>query len=237
MFKLSRKAAAALLAGTVLLGAAAVPVSQVLADAPANQAAVSAAQRQFDPDKAAARLATIFGVDKNQVLTLYNQGHKMGDIAHAAFLSQAAQRPLADVLAMKTEQNTWQDVQSQLGLSQEQLKAERHAVTSRIMQLRFGIDANTAKSLLDQGQKPRDVAMAGLLAKNSGKNINDVIAMKTQDNKWADVAKSLGVNDQTFQQDVQQLHKFAHHAHHAWRHGAAKPAAQQATQPQTATQQ
>lgn len=234
MVKLSRKVAAGLLAGTVLLSAAAIPVAQVLAATPSNQAAVSTAQRQVDPDKAATRIATVFGIDKSEVLQLYNQGHKMGDIAHAAFLSQAVQRPLTDVLAMKNEQNTWKDVRNQLSPTTAQLQNERHAVSARVMQLRFGIDATAAKNLLDQGQKPRDVAMAGLLAKDSGKNINDVVTMKTSDNKWADVAKSLGVSEQTFKQDAQQLQNFARHAH---RVVSRHQASQQNSAPDTATVQ
>lgn len=218
MWQISRKAVAGLLAGAILLGATTAPLSQVLA-APTAQTSVDTQQRHMDPDKAAERIAAIFAVNKEDVLSLYQQGYKMGAIAHAAFLSQAAGRPLADVLAMKTDQNTWQDVKNQLGLTPEQLKAERHAVTGQIMHLKFGFDAATVKDLLDQGQKPRDVAMAGLLAQNTGKSINDVIALKTKDNKWQDVAQSLGVSMQTFQQDVQQLRGFVHHGHRAgfWR--------------------
>lgn len=50
------------------------------------------------------------------------------------------------------------------------------------------------KELFDQHYRPRDIMSAGLLAKESGKNVNSILNMKKINNTWKEVAKSLGVD-------------------------------------------
>ena len=147
-------------------------------------------QRQVDPDKAAERLAEVFGIDKATVLDHYNNGVKFRDIGRAAFLAKASGKTLDDVLALKTADNKWRDVAKTLGITKEQAKATHRALTADRLSAKLGFDRQATLGLLDNGYRPRDVAVAGLLAGNTGKTSQEILDMKKINNTWRDVADS-----------------------------------------------
>lgn len=68
---------------------------------------------------------------------------------------------------------------------------------------RYGVDREQVKAALKDGVHVEDVRYAAVLAKLSGKNFKDVLAMKVD---WSQVAEKLGVTRK-------QIHKFFKHEH------------------------
>lgn len=66
---------------------------------------------------------------------------------------------------------------------------------AKMMAKKGDVDESTALKLLKNGYHPRDIEVAATLAKESGKDIQKVLDMKKINNRWEDVAKSLGVDE------------------------------------------
>ncbi|MBP2649396.1 MAG: hypothetical protein H6Q74_221 [Firmicutes bacterium] len=75
----------------------------------------------------------------------------------------------------------------------------------------INISETTVSYFMDKGYKPVDVAMAGLLAirtiNTDSVNIkidgmSKILAMKDNSNNWSDVAQTLGVDHEAYQQDM-----------------------------------
>lgn len=66
---------------------------------------------------------------------------------------------------------------------------------AKMMAKKGDVDESTALKLLKNGYHPRDIEVAGKLAKETGKDIQKVLDMKKINNRWEDVAKSLGVDE------------------------------------------
>lgn len=57
----------------------------------------------------------------------------------------------------------------------------------------FGVNKDEVLTAINAKKDFRDISHAAMLAKVSGKSFSDVLAMKTDSNKWQDVEKTLGV--------------------------------------------
>lgn len=95
---------------------------------------------------------------------------------------------------MKTDDKHWPEVGKALGVTREQISAQMNEMTATRMAERGNVDKDTALKLLNNGYQPRDIGMAGKLAKISGKDIQAVLDMKKINNHWGDVAEQLGVD-------------------------------------------
>ncbi len=209
----SKKTVAIFVLGAfVLAGAALSPLAQA---AEAEKARPAHEKRQHDPDKAAQRLAEIYGISKDTILARVNGGASVRDIHRAAFLAKASGKTFDEVLDLKTGDTTWKDVAKNLGVTKEQTKAAFHALSADRLNAKLGLDRATVLGLLEQGYKSRDIAMAGLLAENADKTPASVLEMKKINNTWRDVAGSLGVSDETLKQDMLKLRQaFGHGGRH-----------------------
>ena len=70
----------------------------------------------------------------------------------------------------------------------------------------FGVSKDEVLSYVkSNGRDFRDAFHGAELAKLNGKSFNDVMALKTSDNKWSDVASSLGVTKEQMQTFKQQM--------------------------------
>lgn len=55
------------------------------------------------------------------------------------------------------------------------------------------LDKAKVLSLMENGYRPHDISMAGILADKSKKSVDSVLDMKKINNRWKDVASSLSV--------------------------------------------
>lgn len=149
---------------------------------------------QMNKEEAAQRIADTFRVSKDEVLSALNANGDFRDIGQAAMLAKISGKSFQDVLGMKTKDNHWPDVQKSLGITRDQMRAEMNGLAAERIAARGNVDLETAKALLKDGYEVRDIEAAGTLAKASGKSVQSVLGMKKINNRWTDVAKSLGVD-------------------------------------------
>lgn len=216
----SRKTIAAMVAGTFIIAGAASPFIVQAAETQEKPSAFHQKQgeeRKISPEEAAKRISETFGIDQATVLKYENDGMSVKDIHKAAFLAKAGNKSIEDVISQKTATNTWKDVAESLGITKEQMKETRQNMTATHLNKKTGIKQETALDLLQQGYHPRDIGMASELSKNTKKPIKDILNLKKINNTWSDVAKKLGVSDETFQNDLKEIGN-VHGPHHGGPH-------------------
>ncbi|WP_196603729.1 hypothetical protein [Pectinatus haikarae] len=148
-------------------------------------------------------------ISKSDLDSYKEKGYRRGDVVQAAFIAKASGKSLDKVLSYKTDDTTWQYVMKKAGVTEDQLRQVHEDLFADTVSQQTGTDKGTVQALQQQGYHGRDIMMAAQLAKASSKPINDVLGMKKINNSWKDVADSLGVNWDSFRQDMMA-------GHHGW---------------------
>ena len=156
---------------------------------------------KFNLNDMAARLADKCNISADEIISYCNNGGDFRDAQQAARLAKLSGKSFKDVVAAKTDDNRWEQVAESLGVTRDQMKADMDSDLADRMAERGNITASVAMQLLQEGYDVRDIDRAAVLAKASGKDVHDVLSMKKTNNRWSDVAKELGVEESTLQQD------------------------------------
>jgi hypothetical protein len=200
---LAKKAIVLALAGAFIvtgIGITQLPQSVALA---ATQKLEQKDQRQayyFNPEIMAQNIQDCFGIDKQALLDYNKQGWKMHDLNKAALIAYASEKPISDILNAKTMTNDWKDVGESFGVTREKMHTVMQTMMSKKMAANLDVNSDVINSFLSQGYHPRDIAMAVTLSKHSDKTIDEVITMKKINNRWSDVATSLGISNEDYKQ-------------------------------------
>ena len=206
MRNISKKIFAGLLGGAILFTGATTfaspPEMPDNDDRPANHRNI---EREHNNAEWAKHFADRYGVDMAQVEAALNDKVRINDIKNAAILAKLSGKSFSEVLAMKVD---WSQVADKLGVTREQLKNFHEQERTEALAKRAGIDVNTLKGLLKDGYDPRDIDIAGKIAKASGKDIKTVLGKRKINNSWDDVAKSFGV-------DMKKIMPPPPHGHHS----------------------
>ena len=91
---------------------------------------------QLDASKIAKHVAEQFGVKESEVLAALNDKRNFRDITYTAILAKISGKSFSDVLAMKSKDNHWRDVQKSLGVTKEQVRAEQIEMTAAHLAIR-----------------------------------------------------------------------------------------------------
>ena len=150
---------------------------------------------QMDTADMAKRIAEEFCVSESQVQTAIEDKKDFRDIGQAAMLAKLSGKSFADVMAMKTGDADWRDIGAKLGVTHDQVLAERDEMTAKRISQQGNVDPDTVVALLKDGCHPQDIDMAGRLAKAADKDVRKVLSYKKINNTWSDVAKQLGVDE------------------------------------------
>ncbi|MEG6586149.1 hypothetical protein [Dendrosporobacter sp. 1207_IL3150] len=199
----TKKSIAALIIGVFILGGAVAPF--IIKAVTANRSSID--YRQIDPAKAAEQLSDRLNIDKDIILKHHSLGLSFKDITKAAYIAAAADQSIDYVINQKNSNNTWQDVAASMNISKEQIKTVKQTMIANRLQTTLGFDKQTTLPLIQQGYHSRHVAMAGLLANDSGKSINDIVIMKTKNNNWTDVGAKLGIDTSIIEKHKQELNE------------------------------
>lgn len=132
-----------------------------------------------------------YGVDSAQIEKAFKDGVHIDDIRSAAVLAKLSGKSFSDVLAMKVD---WPQVAEKLGVTRDQLKEFNKQEREKMLVERTGLDIQTLNSLRKEGYNPRDIGIAAKIAKASNQDIKTVLAKRTINNTWNDVAKTFGVD-------------------------------------------
>ncbi|QDR83370.1 hypothetical protein [Sporomusa termitida] len=198
----SRKAIAAFVVGAFILGGITIPLIAQAEATTEDRPAHHQKHRKLDPEQTAKRLSTEFGLDESLISKYQQEGKNDKDLYHAAFYAKVSGQSFESVLALKTETNTWKDVADTLGIDKEQAKAVRQELAAKRISLKYGLNQEDIQNLFNQGYQHRDIAMAGLLAKQSNQAIEQVMSMKKVNNTWHDVAAELGIDLKALKQEA-----------------------------------
>lgn len=209
--RFSKKTIASLVAGTFLLVGVALPFA-VQAATSEKQDRPAMCQRKVDPEKAAARISQHFGISKESVLKYQNQGYTFRDLTKAAFLAKASGKPFESVVVLKTTDKTWKTIAQELGVTKEQMKSTHRELAADRINAKTGMDKAEITGLMEQGYKGRDITMAGLLSKKTNRSASDIIQLKKINNRWLDVAETIGVDRDAFKAELKEMHKGGHHS-------------------------
>lgn len=201
--KKSRNTIAAFVAGAFIIAGIAGPLA-AQAESTIKECPAYHQHHQIKPEQAAKRLARTYGLDESLILKYQSQGKTPRELNRAALYAKASGTSFESVVALKTSTNTWQDVANTLGVDKTRIKAIRQDLAATRMSQRFNIAQTEIQDLFNQGYHHRDIAMSGMLAKQTGKTIADVIAMKKVNNTWRDVAKELGVDLNALKKDMKK---------------------------------
>lgn len=182
--KLSKKILAGLMAGTFFFGGITAPVSAAPPPPPKQMS-------EADRASLAKEIAAQYAVNEQEVLTALKEDRFMDDIYYAAMLAKVSGKSFRQVLAMKSD---WFDVMKALGITEEKYNETMKEMVAEDIAKRSELDVNTVKKLMDKHYFPRDIRIAGRLAKASGKDVQTVLDMKKINQRWTDVAKQLGAD-------------------------------------------
>jgi len=160
----------------------------------------------FGPDLMVKRISDDFGVNSDEISKYMHQGVAPHDLIHAALLSKSSGKSITDILAMKTLANTWNDVETSLGITVEQLHALHEDMLATKMSKDLSISKEKILTVIQSGYLPPDIEMAAQLANNTPKSLADILSLKKINNSWSDVAQTLGIDKEKFIQDIKKNH-------------------------------
>ena len=204
MNAMKKKMLSGIIAGAVLLGGGLGTMSA--------QAAVSAQNRDARPhfakqgermqhprvemnaDEAAKHVAETFGVSEKEVKQAIEDKQDFRDIGQAAMLAKITGKSFKDVMTLHKDQGDWREIGKSLGVTPEQVGETMLEMRAMHIGQKGLIAQDKALALLKNGYQDRDIMMAAVLAKESGKDIQAVLDMKKINNRWGDVADQLGVD-------------------------------------------
>jgi len=207
------------LAGVVITTATVIPLNTTYAAAhdnnganPTQQEACGPQHHHFDANKMAQDVSDTFGVEKKDVVYYVNEGVRPHEIFTASFFAKASGRSLKQVMEIKAQNGDWKEVIQKLNLSKDELKATKNDIVSTKLEKTLKMPKNDSLALLKNGYRVKDIAVADELSNNTKKPIQDILNMKAINNSWDDVAKNLGVSEDTWKTDMENVHTmFPHH--------------------------
>ena len=132
-----------------------------------------------------------YDVNEKEVLAALNEHRSLDDIYYAAIFAKVSGKSFRQVFAMKSD---WFDVMQALGISREKYEETVLELMVKDIAKRSDVSEAEVKKLLDNHYSPRDIRIAGRLAKASGKKIQNVLDMKKINQRWTDVADELKVD-------------------------------------------
>ena len=132
-----------------------------------------------------------YDVNENEVLSALKEERSLDDIYYAAIFAKVSGKSFRQVFAMKSD---WFDVMKALGITREKYEEAVLDLMVKDISERSNVSEAEVKKLLDNNYHPRDIRIAGRLAKASGKKIQTVLDMKKINQRWIDVADELKVD-------------------------------------------
>ena len=154
---MNKKILIGMVAGAALLGTGA-GLMQAQASADEQEPSYSTPDHPGRPprpvmntDEMAKRIHETFGVDEAEVKAAIEANRDFRDIGQAAMLSKISGKSFKDVLGMKTEKNTWEDVGKSLGVTRDQVHEQLDDMMASRIEQKGNVDKDTALKLLRNG--------------------------------------------------------------------------------------
>ncbi len=160
---------------------------------------------EVTPQAMADNMAKTFGLDAGEILAAQEAGRHHRDIMHAAFVAKACGHSFEQVIRLKTNDNSWRDVEAMMRVSPEMMRGVwNDIVTDRLVE-RLNLERKTVKGLIDDGYKAYDISFAAVIAKLSNSDVKAVLKERKINNTWRDVAKAHKVDERKVAQEIREL--------------------------------
>ncbi|SFX44336.1 hypothetical protein SAMN04487866_10816 [Thermoactinomyces sp. DSM 45891] len=160
------------------------------------------------------KVSTYLGVPKAEVQKLA-QDSKIGvkNVVFGAVIAKKTNQTLAQAIAEKEKLGHWKQVMTAHKLEWKDIHPEMKKIAPhfgkklgliknptmmyKVLSTYTGESTSTLKGLNEKyNVHPKGLINASVLSKASGKKLEDVLKLKTSDNKWKDVATKLNVDKQ-----------------------------------------
>lgn len=188
-----RKFMAGLLAGAFIFGGATGMAAAAPGDGedPGQEAQRPSRLTDADKEAIANDVARRYGVKAAEVREALDERKNFDDIYYGALLAKVSGKSFKEVLALKAD---WWEVEKKLGLTGEEIGKVYDDIMLRDLAERSSLSEVKTRRLLDANYHPRDIRIAGRLAKASGKDVQEVLDMKKINMRWRDIVAELGID-------------------------------------------
>lgn len=133
-----------------------------------------------------------FLFDKEELGELFDSGISYMELKKLCLHAYAAKKPVREVAQLR-DKYVWTRVDYLLGLTPEKLaRAEHEYKVDRIHRL-FGLDKKLVDKYMRMGYASHQVKRAMFLARHCDKSVEELLAMKTRQQKWGDICEQLGL--------------------------------------------
>ena len=154
--------------------------------------ASAAGKKPMDKEKAVNGLHDSFLFDKEELGELFDSGISYMELKKLCLHAYAAKKPVKEVAQLR-DKYVWTRVDYLLGLTPEKLaRAEHEYKVDRIHRL-FGLDKKLVDKYMRMGYASHQVKRAMFLARHCNKSVEELLAMKTRQQKWGDICEQLGL--------------------------------------------
>jgi len=146
-------------------------------------------------------LMRTYGLSEAEVNSLQQMGYSADEIAMAASLAARANKPIADVLALRRQGLSWTQVAQRYNLQPEvvampfaSVPSEEDAYFRNFLRDRFSMSAATYDRLRAMGWSPAEIQFAAHVAARSRQSPEYVLQLRQQGLSWTEIASRLGIS-------------------------------------------
>ncbi len=134
-----------------------------------------------------------FQYDKDEIAKYLDSGIKYLELKKICMHAFAARVPLAHVVAMR-EKYCWTRVAHDLGVDAATLEARTMDYKAERLERVYGLDQQLTRKYMAMGYASHQVRMAINMARYTDMPIEDILALKTRQQKWGDLCEQLGLS-------------------------------------------
>lgn len=144
-----------------------------------------------------------FGVDRQTLVTYYNNGWGMPDLYEGAFLAYASHKSFEDIMNLR-ENNSWPRVEYLIGLTPNDIKAAHDDIVSTQIANKLDMNKSIVTFLVEQNYGVDEIIHGLLYSMYVDKSPADIIEMHNPPTKnWEMVANDLGIT----QEQLAEIHQ------------------------------
>ncbi len=145
-----------------------------------------------------------YEIPKETVKELLDSGIRYGDVDKAALLSAMTGKDIREILALRKE-NPWGRVEKKLGLDAQSYEEKYNTHRANRLHRFYGIEEERAKKALEEGYPNHWIRLAYLLETETGRKMEDILAVRKKSEKWKPWAeKNLGVSQEDFARRIKE---------------------------------
>ena len=149
---------------------------------------------QLSNAEAAAKLQNAYGYRYSEMLKLLRAGHSYGELNEACLYAYLSGAPVEKVLQLR-QPATWGRVKMQLGLTPKVYTEKYMQYQASYLPADSSVDRATALKYMKQGYPLSDILQAGKLAQKSGKQLAEILPLRTATCDWQQVEAKLGLGE------------------------------------------